>query len=248
MATLFKFEYRQGILSPDKPGKSKDKPKGLLGGPEKVRSVLGDATKQDDLLKKTLVPRYSTKSRSGHERRRSRSRSRSPRSGQGKSSRSTRTRGGGKPYKSRNKSAFIDIDNKKGDSEDPGRTARASSSKGKGRGKKSSKKGEYLTPQSFSDAWLSFFSKAAIMMVTTVGLAGRLSSCIQDWRRICPSSWVCDVVEFGYKIPLKYIPIQFVIPSNPPVVSNAHEVLVDEANELKKKGALSVVRDQNQQR
>ena len=255
MATLFKFEYRQGLLGRDKPGPSNDKPKGLLGGPEKVRSVLGDATKQDDLLKKTLVPRFSTKSRSGHERRRSRSRSRSPRSGQGKASRSTRTRGGGKPYKSRNKSTFIDIDNKKGDSEDPGKTARASSSKGKGRGKKSSyKKGEYLTPQSFSEAWLSFFSKAAIMMVTAVGLAvnmiptldklplaGRLSSCIQDWRKICPSSWVCDVVEFGYKIPLKYIPTQFVIPSNPPVVSNAHEVLVDEANELKRKGAVSVV-------
>ena len=81
-------------------------------------------------------------------------------------------------------------------------------------------------------------------MVTTVGLAvnmipsldklplaGRLSSCIQDWQRIRPSSWVSDVVEFGYKIPLKYIPTQFVIPSNPPVVSDAHKVLVDEANE-----------------
>ena len=137
MATLFKFVYRQGLLG-HKPGPSKDKPKGLLSGPEKVRSVLGDATKQDDLLKKTLVPRFSTKSRSGHERRRSRSRSRSPRSGQGKSSRSTRTRGGGKPYKSRNKSTFIGVDNKKEDSEDPGMSARASSSMGKGRGKKSS--------------------------------------------------------------------------------------------------------------
>jgi len=102
------------------------------------------------------------------------------------------------------------------------------------RGKKSTyKKGEYLTPQSFSEPWLAFFSKVAIMMVTAVGLAvnmiptldklplaGRLSSCIQDWRKICPSSWVCDVVEFGHKIPLKYIPTQFVIHSNPPVVIN----------------------------
>ena len=192
MATLFKFEYRQGLLGRDKPGPSNDKPKGLLGGPEKASSVLGDATKQDDLLQKTLVPRFSTKSRSGHVRRRSRSCSRSPRSGQSKSSRSTRTHGGGKPYRSRNKSTFIDIDHKKGDSEDPGRTARASSSKGKGRGKKSTyKKGEYLTPQSFIEAWLSYFSKVAIMMVTAFGLAvnmiptldklplaGRLSSCI----------------------------------------------------------------------
>ena len=87
MATLFKFEYRQGLLGHDKPGPSNDKPKGLLGGPEKARSVLVDATKQDDLLQKTLVPRFSTKSRSGHVRRRSRSRSRSQRSGQDKSSR-----------------------------------------------------------------------------------------------------------------------------------------------------------------
>ena len=89
MATLFKFEYRQGLLGHDKPGPSNDKPKGLLGGPEKARSVLVDATKQDDLLQKTLVPRFSTKSRSGHVRRRSRSRSRSQRSGKDKSSRPT---------------------------------------------------------------------------------------------------------------------------------------------------------------
>ena len=54
MATLFKFEYRQGLLGHDKPGPSNDKPKGLLGGPEKARSVLVDATKQDDLRQKTL--------------------------------------------------------------------------------------------------------------------------------------------------------------------------------------------------
>ena len=49
------------------------------------------------------------------------------------------------------------------------------------------------------------------------------------------------MAEVGYKIPLKYISTQFVISFNPPVVSDAHKVLVDEANELKKKGAVSVV-------
>jgi hypothetical protein len=92
------------------------------------------------------------------------------------------------------------------------------------------------------------------MMVTAVGLvvnmiptldilslAGRISQCIGSWRKVCTNNWVCNVVEFGYKIPLKYVPRQFKVPGNPPVTEDAHKVLVDEAIGLKKKGAVSVV-------
>ena len=49
------------------------------------------------------------------------------------------------------------------------------------------------------------------------------------------------MVEFGYQIPLKFIPIQTLVPINPRVADEAHKVLVDEANDLKKKGAVSLV-------
>ena len=48
MATLFKSEFRTDVLGRDRPGTSRDKPLGLLGGVEKVRSVLGEATRQDE--------------------------------------------------------------------------------------------------------------------------------------------------------------------------------------------------------
>ena len=85
MATLFKSEFRTDVLGRDRPGTSRDKPLGLLGGVEKVRSVLGEATRQDELLKKTLIKR-SWKQKRGSSRRgaRSRSRSRSPLSAKNK--------------------------------------------------------------------------------------------------------------------------------------------------------------------
>ena len=46
MATLFKAEFRTDVLGRGRPGTSRDKPLGLLGGVEKVRSTLGEATKQ----------------------------------------------------------------------------------------------------------------------------------------------------------------------------------------------------------
>ena len=49
------------------------------------------------------------------------------------------------------------------------------------------------------------------------------------------------MVEFGYQIPLKFIPQQSSVPINPSVSKEAHKVLLDEANDLKRKGAVSVV-------
>ena len=83
------------------------------------------------------------------------------------------------------------------------------------------RKGKFLSPQSFSEAWPSFFSTAAILMITTVGLivdniprlenyplGGRLRSCLSNWQRICQNNWVINVIKSGYKIPMKYIPHQ----------------------------------------
>ena len=86
MATLYKSEFRTDVLGRDRHGTMRYKPLGLLGGAEKIRSVLGEATKQDELLKKTLVKR-SRKQKSGPSRRdaRSRYRSRYPLSGKHKS-------------------------------------------------------------------------------------------------------------------------------------------------------------------
>ena len=71
-------------------------------------------------------------------------------------------------------------------------------------------------------------------------LAGRLSLCVDGWRIICKNSWVNNVIEFGYKIPLKMFPRQKKIPVNPSVSADAYKVLVDEAQGLKAKGAVSV--------
>ena len=72
-------------------------------------------------------------------------------------------------------------------------------------------------------------------------MGGRLSQCIDAWRKVCNNSWVCNVVEFGYKIPLKFKPKQKKIPTNPQVTDSALNVLVREAKELKAKKAVSVV-------
>ena len=72
-------------------------------------------------------------------------------------------------------------------------------------------------------------------------LAGHIGTFIDDCRKVCSNSWVLRVVEFGYQIPLKFIPQQSSVPINPSVSKEAHKVLLDEANDLKHKGAVSVV-------
>ena len=260
MATLFKSEFRTDVLGRDRPGTSREKPLGLLGGVEKVRSALGEATKQDELLKKTLVKR-SLKQKRGSSRRgaRSRSRSRSPLSAKNKPKniyryKSSKGRGGRGSKTS--KSGGANSSNKnKDESDDSSKDYSKASAKGKGKGKKSDKtKGEYFSPHCLSDAWPNFFSSTAIMMVTAIGLAvdmvprldklplaGRIGTFINGWRKVCSNPWVLRVVEFGYQIPLKFIPIQSSVPVNPAVTDEAHKVLVDEANDLKRKGAVSVV-------
>ena len=263
MANLFKSEFRPGVLGKHKTSSSsraKEKPLGLLGGEDKVRIILGEATKQDELLKKTLVPKSKPKPKAGGSstRKRSRSRSRSPYRNRGKGNRSRQSGKGGNRNNGAKGGARKTSRQSRDDSEDESpRDSGAAKEKSKGKHKKSdnkSNKGVYFLPNSLATAWPSFFSTTAIMMVTAVGLvvdripsldnlplAGRISQCIEGWRKVCTNNWVCNVVEFGYKIPLKYVPRQYKVPGNPPVTDAAHKVLVDEAIGLKKKGAVSVV-------
>ena len=64
---------------------------------------------------------------------------------------------------------------------------------------------------------------------------------ISNWKRITDNNWVLSVVEFGHKIPLKSSPSQSRVPKNPPAVGNAHDILVQEANDLLNKHAVSFV-------
>ena len=96
------------------------------------------------------------------------------------------------------------------------------------------------------EAWdSSFFTAPALLLLTTLGfvvnsvptldklpLGGMLRLCIQNWRKVCNSNRVLDVVSSGYKIPFKFVPRQHSLPENPKVSGSAHEVLVQEASDL----------------
>ena len=229
---------------------------GLLGGEEKVKSVLGDLTKSDELLKKAVIPKRPLNDRrsqgssagtSGNSRSKSPERgNRNKNYGRGNNKRGNKGKSGGGYAKK----ARPDHDSE--DDAPPPNSKDKRKPSGNARGKNNSKKGE--CPSSFSEAWPSFFSTYAMMLVTTVGLlldniptldmlplGGRLRHCVQNWRIICQNSWVLGVVEYGYKIPLKFPPFQRNPPTNPSVSGPAYDVLVQEAIGLKTKEAVSVV-------
>ena len=116
---------------------------------------------------------------------------------------------------------------------------------------------EFFSPLSFLEAWNGkFFSAYAIMLITAIGLSvssilplhslvsgGRLIHCVAAWKTITENTWVRNVVRFGYRIPLRCKPVQHKIPSNPSSTGDAHQVLVEEALGLLKKGAVREVKD-----
>ena len=71
-------------------------------------------------------------------------------------------------------------------------------------------------------------------------IGGRLAHCVSAWKAITTNKWIRNVIRFGYKIPLKCKPYQSRVPSNPTVSPEAHEVLLEEAEDLLKKGAIMV--------
>ena len=218
------------------------KPKIFLGE-EKIKKVLGDSTKKSTMLNKAVASRKtfrkksSTGSSTNGNRSRSRSRSESPRrynKNRGSSSNSSRKRksgnggGGGK------------------DSQD---------SKPKRSKKDSSKKKGIIS--SCISSWPTLLTSQAILLVTSLGfvmdfipsldnipLGGRLSNFMENWRIVCKNKknkWVLNVVEHGYRIPLKCLPFQDKYPVNPPATGNAYDVLVNEALMLKLKNAVKSV-------
>ena len=87
MATIFKAPIKAEILKKSSSKKLKDKPKGLYGGEDGIRSNLKSATKKESYLNKALVKRTYIKDRSSREdrspdsrfsKKSQRSRSRSP--------------------------------------------------------------------------------------------------------------------------------------------------------------------------
>ena len=111
---------------------------------------------------------------------------------------------------------------------------------------------EFWSPTSLDEAWSkNFFLPKVISTITAIGLSvaripfvhamalgGRLKHCLQEWIKIGASSWVCNVVSEGYKIPFKRVPKQTKVPSNPEVSPEALDVLKCEAEELVRKGAV----------
>ena len=176
MVNCFKSEYRAELLGRNLRAEEKQgiMREGLLGGQERVRSALGSATKSDDLLKKSLIPtknrpKRGTKGGTFQQNQQQPSSSR----GNGRQGRSpdSRFRDDRKrrydDFSRREKKSFVGGRGKRNDDEDdeyetgPKRTKKYIPRK---------RKGEFLSPQSFSEAWPSFFSTAAILMITTVGL------------------------------------------------------------------------------
>ena len=257
-ATLFSPAYRAAV----KGGRTEQDPSlGLFGGEKAVRSKLSEASKEDDLLKKTInrpnrsrknYKRKQTRSRQSGRKSRSRSRSRRSRSRSRGSPHKTRSRkqkdGSGKAGKSGRQSGKDNA----GDGSKDGDKADASSRNKK---KKSSKDFYYFSPSSFDEAWNNkFFSATALLMITSLGfivnsipflnqlpLGGRLSRCIDNWEKVTDSKWIRNVVSQGYKIPFKYPPEQKRVPTNPVASGPAHDVLVAEAADLLLKEAVVTV-------
>ena len=202
--------------------------------------MLGEVTKKDDLVKKSVIPRRNpNKDRTSRGSNAGTSgpsniRSRSPQDrGRGTSYRKSRGSGGAKYGRGNSSKQYGKSDHREDDDND----SKSLSRKPKSGAKK--KKGECLSPKSFTEAWSSFLTSAAILLVTSVGLlvanipaldslplGGRLRHCIDGWRHICKNNWVCNVVEYGYKIHLKYIPRQVGIPSNPNTIGPAYDILI----------------------
>ena len=259
-ANLFSPAYRSAVKGSRN---EQDPPLGLFGGEKAVRSKLSDASKEDDLLAKTI--NKSSRSRKNFKGKQNKSRRSSRRSRSRSRSRRSRSRSRGSPHRTRSKKQKAGSgktgkggrqsgsgkDNA-GDRSKDGDKAEASH---RSRKKKSSKDFYYSSPLSFDEAWNNnFFSATALLMITSLGfmlswipylnqlpLGGRLSRCIESWEKVTDSKWVRNVVSQGYKIPFKYPPDQKYVPTNPVATGPAHDVLVAEAADLLLKEAVVTV-------
>ena len=217
----------------------------LISGNKHFQSVLNNCTKQNAALKKAIVPpkkyRKRDQDRSSPDRR-----DRSPRRSDRSPRRSDNRSSGGRSGQDQKRKSG-------GHGGSGARSSKDSQSKAK-KSKPSSSKKKGMSCD-VSDSFYSFLDAEALKMVSDVGLdidnisnvdslplGGRLTKFYDNWSKLNCAEWVLSVIKEGYKIPLKSPPRQLKVPSNPKVVdSKAHEVLVNEANELLAKGAVTVV-------
>ena len=184
---------------------------------------------------------------------------RRPAGGGGRSRSRSRSRGHGKRKRSRSRSTSRPrkrprkFQDRKGKKEKRAWRGKNKEKSDKGGGDDKSKGEEnYVSPDSFEQAWSgNFFLPKAIMAVTalcfsitqipllhTMSLGGRLKHCVNDWIRIDVGSWVKKVVSIGYKIPFKRLPVQSKLPSNPTASGPAFDILATEAEQLLEKEAI----------
>ena len=206
-------------------------------GEKKLKSVLSDSTSSSTILRKAVVPKKRYSSSSNSRSRGSRDRSRSP----------------------------ARKDDRSDDRQSSSRKRKGSDSRGKWPGKSSNKKPKQDLKKkkdkdkgtdtlTFSSPLSNIITPAVLMLFTTLGfvldhiptlssipLGGRIRHFVDNWKLINCSDWVLNVVEFGYSIPLREIPKQKHLPKNPKATGSAFDVLVEEALQLKSKGAVKAV-------
>ena len=260
MACHFKENLRDVVQAHDIPRAERDAQEegqvGIMGGDNNLRKRLDTTLKTDDLLAKAVVKKRSEfhgsrknssrRNRGFKERRASRSRSRSRKKDRRDSptprNRSSRKGGPG--------------GSGSGKSGNSGGGGKGKSSYGKGKSSRDQDKKKqskyFVSPSSFEEAWDgNFFSPPMLLLLTALGIlidkiplvsklpiGGRLRHCLNNWKKVTNNNWVCNVVENGYKIPFKYVPLQRSAPTNPPAFDLAFTVLCDEAEALKLKRAV----------
>ena len=141
----------------------------MFGGKDTLHRVVADATKEKDIFKKSLLSqktikksRVSNYGKAGTSGSRNRSRSRSPpRKTREEYKRKPRNYGNGSKFsRGKNASKNDNLDYSEDEEEEKPKRKKAARTSGK------KKKGEFLSPSSFAEAWQRFFTPASIMLVT----------------------------------------------------------------------------------
>ena len=212
-------------------------------GNKKLRAVLHDSTRQSTTLRKAIRPKKFFKKDWSKHSSEKRERSRSPvnRSGHSRGDTSGAKRNGN-PKRKYSDGSGRSKESRGSSSKKPRSSYKSASSKKKG------------TLPSTSDNFYAFLSNEAIQKVQAVGICtddihnvdnipigNRLQLFYDNWTKIECSEWVLSVVKDGYKMPLKHKPNQQKIPANPEATGSALDVLINEADDLLTKNAVSVV-------
>lgn len=94
-------------------------------------------------------------------------------------------------------------------------------------------RGDFRKRNNFTGDVDNSISKSNIM-------AGRLSSCFDEWQTITNDSWVLEVIK-GYKLPFITYPNKYLNPAPHAIPKSNIEIVKDEVNKLLAKGAIEKV-------